>query len=105
MKIEDSEQMIALTREIKKKGRDKDVFGEHAYLATQPSRGAQQHEKQALEKKVKFSRTVVMNMGSAEFNGLGNSDAEIEMEIFCKTNDGSGTWAAKPAGGRRSGSS
>ena len=47
MKAEDLEQMIALTREIKKKGRDKDVFGEHSYLATQPGKGAQQHKKQA----------------------------------------------------------
>ena len=98
MKIDDSERMIALTREIKKKGRDKDVFGEHAYLATQPSRGAQQHEKQAWEKKVKFSGTVVMNMGSAEFNGLENPDAEVETNIFGEVNDGSGTWAVKPAG-------
>ena len=51
MKIEDSKRMIALTREIKKKGRDKDVFGEHAYLVTQPTRGAQQHEQQAWGKK------------------------------------------------------
>ena len=93
MKIEDSEQMIALTREIKKKGRDKDVFGEHAYLATQASRGAQQHEKQVWEKKVKFSGTVVMNTGSAEFNGLENLNAEIKMEVFGETKCGSGTWA------------
>ena len=98
MKIENSERMIALTREIKKKGREKDVFGEHAYIATQPSRGAQQHEKQAWGKKVKFSGTVVMNMGSAEFNGLENPDTEVEMDIFGEANDGSGTWAVKPAG-------
>ena len=98
MKINDSECMIALTREIKKKGRDKDVFGEHAYLATQPSRGAQQHKQQAWERKVKFSGTVVMNMGSAEFNGLENPDAEVEMDIFGKAHDGSSTWARKPAG-------
>ena len=45
MKVEDSERMISLTREIKKKGRDKDVFGDHGYLATQPVRGAQYHKK------------------------------------------------------------
>ena len=98
MKIDDSERMIALTREIKKKGREKDVFGEHAYIATQPSRGAQQHKKQAWEKKVKFSGTVVMNMGSAEFNGLENPDAEVEMDIFGEANGGSVTWSKKPAG-------
>ena len=98
MKIEDSERMIALTREIKKKGRDKDVFGEHAYLATQPNRRAQQHEKQAWKKKVKFSGTVVMNTGSAEFNGMENLDSEIKMEVFGETKDGSETWAVKPAG-------
>ena len=98
MKIDDSERMVVLTREIKKKGRDKDVFGEHAYLVTQLSRGAQQHEKQAWEKKVKFSGTVVMNMGSAEFNGLENLDAEVKMDICGKANDGSGTWARKSAG-------
>ena len=90
--------MIALTREIKKKGRDKDVFGEHTYLATQPNRRAQQHEKQAWKKKVKFSRTVGMNTGSAEFNGLENPDTEIEMEVFGEIKDGSGTWAVKRAG-------
>ena len=90
--------MIAPTREIKKKGRDKEVFGEDAYLATQPGKGAQQHEKQAWEKKVKFSRTVVMNTGSAKFNGLGNPDVEVDMEIFAEANDGSGTYAPEPAG-------
>ena len=39
-----------------------------------------------------------MNTGSAEFNGLENPDAEIEMEVFGETKDGSGTWAVKPAG-------
>ena len=39
-----------------------------------------------------------MNMGSAEFNGLENPDAEVEMDIFGEANDGSGTWARKPAG-------
>ena len=47
---------------------------------------------------MKFSGTVVMNMGSAKFDGLENPDAEIEMEIFGETNDSSGTWAVKPAG-------
>ena len=91
MKVEDSERMISLTRGIKMKGRDKDVFGEHAYLTTQPGKGAQQYEKQVWEKKVKFSGTVVMNTGSAEFNGLENPDAENEMNAFAELNDGSGT--------------
>ena len=39
-----------------------------------------------------------MNMGSAEFNGLEHPDAEVEMDIFSETNDGSGTWARKSAG-------
>ena len=90
--------MIALTREIKKKRRYKDVLGKHAYLANQHIIGAQQHEKQAWEKKVKFSGTVVMNTGSAEFNGLENCDAETEMEVFGELKDGSGTWAVMPAG-------
>ena len=47
---------------------------------------------------MKFSGTVVMNSGSAEFNGLENPDAEVEMEIFAAANDGSGTYVIRPAG-------
>ena len=41
---------------------------------------------------------VVMNSGSAEFNGLENPDAEVEMEIFAAANNSSGTYVVKPAG-------
>ena len=54
---------------------------------------------------MKSSGTVVMNSGSAEFNGLENPDAEVEMEIFAPANNGSGTYAIKPAKKIRSGSS
>ena len=40
---------------------------------------------------MKFSGMVVMNTGSAEFNGLENPDAENEMNAFAELNDGSGT--------------
>ena len=47
---------------------------------------------------MKFSGTVVINPGSADFNGLENPDAEVEMKIFAPANDGSGTYTVKPTG-------
>ena len=44
MNVKDTERMITLFREIKKKGLEKEMFGEHAYIAFQPIQG-EQHEK------------------------------------------------------------
>ena len=90
MKVEDLEQMIALTREIKKKERDKDVFSKHSYLDTQHGKGDQQHKKAAWEKKIKFSGTMVMNTGSAQFNGLKTLTQRLKWRSLPKSKTAQG---------------
>ena len=91
MNVQDTERMIPLFREIKKKGLEKELFGEHADIGFQPIKG-EQHEKESWAKKVRFHGTVMRNTGSATFPGLEQPDVETEMERYEPTNDGSGTY-------------
>ena len=84
-KFEDQPRLVTLVKEIKKKGYEKDIFGEAAYFAFQPERNASGEHKKAWERKVKYSGTVMMNQGSVEFSGLENPDAEVQMEMIDQT--------------------
>jgi len=80
-KVDDQPRLVNLVKEIKKKGYEKDIFGESCYLAFQPDRDATPDHKKVWERKVKYSGTVMMNQGSVEFNGLEFPDAEVQMEM------------------------
>ena len=80
-RIKDKLNIVKVATECKKKGYDKDLFGEMAYFSLQPDRDAENKPKQVWEGRLRFSGTVQMNIGSVEFRGLENPDAEVEMEL------------------------
>ena len=79
-KFEDQSRLVNLVQEMKKKGYEKDIFGEAAYFAFQPDRDASAEHKKVWGRKVKFSDTIMMNQGIVEFSVLENPDAEVLME-------------------------
>ena len=81
--------MTAVFREKEKKGRKKDLFGEHVYIATQPING-ENHEKEAWASKIRHHGTVMRNMGEVTFPGLKFLDAVTNIERFEVAADGSG---------------
>ena len=73
--------MTAVFHEIKKKRREKDLFGEHVYIASQPI-SRQTHEREAWAKEFRHHGMVMRNTGKATFAGLEYPDAETEIVRF-----------------------
>ena len=83
--------MTAVFWEIKKKGREKELFGEHAYIAFQPITG-EQHEKEHWAKRLRHHGAVMRNIGNGTFVGLEHPDAETVMERYEAATEGLETY-------------
>lgn len=94
----DRERIVPIVKEMKKKGYDKDEWGEYAYLFIRPNKEATIEQKRDWEKRIVFSGTVNSDLGIADFVGLEYPNTEVDMEKLVDNNDGTGTYSATTAG-------
>ena len=94
----DRERIVPIVKEMKKKGYDKDEWGEYAYLFIRPNKEATIEQKRDWEKRIVFSGTVNSDLGIADFVGLEYPNTEVDMENLVDNNDGTGTYSATTAG-------